>query len=89
MQKLFNLVGLEPTTFELEVQCANPLRHRDYMCLIHIKYSYMYYRYWHNNYVLFKKFSAQAYAYIKQLTMSLGTNMHTYTYVPDFNCVFY
>ena len=22
------LVGLEPTTFELEVQCANPLRHR-------------------------------------------------------------
>ena len=24
-----SLVGLEPTTFELEVQCANPLRHRD------------------------------------------------------------
>ena len=22
-------MGLEPTTFELEVQCANPLRHRD------------------------------------------------------------
>ena len=21
--------GLEPATFELEVQCANPLRHRD------------------------------------------------------------
>ena len=24
-----SLVGFEPTTFELEVQCANPLRHRD------------------------------------------------------------
>ena len=23
-------VGLEPTTFELEVQCANPLRHGDH-----------------------------------------------------------
>ena len=25
------LVGLEPTTFELEVQCANPLRHRGHV----------------------------------------------------------
>ena len=24
-----SLPGLEPGTFELEVQCANPLRHRD------------------------------------------------------------
>ena len=27
-EKKTPLVGLEPTTFELEVQCANPLRHR-------------------------------------------------------------
>lgn len=28
------LVGLEPTTFELEVQCANPLRHRGCHCIV-------------------------------------------------------
>lgn len=28
-KKKASRVGLEPTTFELEVQCANPLRHRD------------------------------------------------------------
>ena len=33
-------VGLEPTTFELEVQCANPLRHGDD------------WKYWLLNYVL-------------------------------------
>ena len=27
-KKTTPLVGLEPTTFELEVQCASPLRHR-------------------------------------------------------------
>ena len=27
-EKTSPLVGLEPTTFELEVQCASPLRHR-------------------------------------------------------------
>ena len=31
--KKSSLVGLEPTTFELEIQCANPLRHRDLMLL--------------------------------------------------------
>ena len=33
-------VGLEPTTFELEVQCANPLRHGDD------------WKYWLLNYIL-------------------------------------
>ena len=28
-EKKTSPVGLEPTTFELEVQCANPLRHGD------------------------------------------------------------
>ncbi len=29
IKKISSQVGLEPTTFELEVQCANPLRHWD------------------------------------------------------------
>ena len=28
-EKHSSRAGLEPATFELEVQCANPLRHRD------------------------------------------------------------
>ena len=31
------LVGLEPTTFELEVQCANPLRHRGILFRLFVK----------------------------------------------------
>ena len=30
-KKTTPLVGLEPTTFELEVQCASPLRHRGWL----------------------------------------------------------
>ena len=33
-QKKTSRVGLEPTTFELEVQCANPLRHRDVLAMV-------------------------------------------------------
>lgn len=29
VKKRSSRAGLEPATFELEVQCANPLRHRD------------------------------------------------------------
>ena len=32
-KKTTPLVGLEPTTFELEVQCASPLRHRGWLTL--------------------------------------------------------
>ena len=32
-KKTTPLVGLEPTTFELEVQCASPLRHRGWLRL--------------------------------------------------------
>ena len=32
-KKTTPLVGLEPTTFELEVQCASPLRHRGWLAI--------------------------------------------------------